>query len=66
MREKEMKFIGQVMLEVIDLIKKYRLPEKKEERKEYIASFEREMRASDKIKEIHLKVKKVALGFPIP
>ena len=66
MKEKEMKFIGGVILEVIDLLKPYRLPVKKEERKDYIAKFEKEMRANKKMKEIHIRVKKLALRFPIP
>jgi len=66
MKEKEMKFIGGVILEVIDLLKSYHLPEKKEERKDYIAKFEKEVRANKEMKEIHLRVKKLALRFPIP
>ena len=66
MKEKEMKFIGGVILEVINLLKAYRLPEKKEERKDYIAKFEKEMKANKKLMEIRLRVKKVALRFPIP
>jgi glycine hydroxymethyltransferase len=65
MKEREMKFIGGVILEVIDLIKSYRLPDK-DKRKDYIAQFEREMKTNKKIKEIHLRVKKLALRFPIP
>ncbi len=66
MKEKEMKFIGDVIVEVINLIKSYHLPTKKEERKDYITKFETEMKGNKKIKEIHLKVKKLALGFSIP
>src|SRR3990167_8610675 len=36
MKEKEMKFIGGTILKVIDIIKLYKLPLNKEERKEYI------------------------------
>ena len=76
MKEKEMNFIGKTILKVIKIIRFYRLPEKKpdsakatsgkEERKDYIAKFEREMRTNKKIKEIHDRVKKLALHFPIP
>ena len=66
MKEKEMKFIGGVILEVIEQLKLYRLPTKKEERKDYIIKFEKEMRANKKMKEIHSRVKKLALRFPIP
>ncbi len=66
MKEKEMKFIGEVILEVVGMLKNYHLPEKKEERKDYIAKFEHEMRASKKMMEIHSRVKRLALRFPIP
>jgi len=66
MKEKEMKFIGAKMLEVIDLIKKYRLPEDKKARMAYIAKFEKEMKGNKDIKRIKEEVKKVALKFPIP
>ena len=66
MKEKEMKFIGAKILEVIELLKKYRLPVKKEQRKEYIARFEKEMEKNQEIKRIRQEVKKLALRFPIP
>lgn len=66
MKEKEMKFIGAKILDVINLIKKYKLPDKKEERKNYIANFEKEMKNNKEIKKIREEVKKVALRFPIP
>lgn len=66
MKEKEMKFIGTKILEVIELLRKYRLPDRKEDRKQYIVNFEREMKKSKEIKRIRQEVKKVALKFPIP
>ncbi|MFH0979834.1 MAG: serine hydroxymethyltransferase, partial [Candidatus Roizmanbacteria bacterium] len=57
MKEKEMKFIGEKILEVIELLKRYRLPSKKEERKEYIARFEKEMSKNPEIKKIREEVK---------
>ncbi|MBI5127562.1 serine hydroxymethyltransferase [Candidatus Roizmanbacteria bacterium] len=66
MKEKEMKFIGGKILEVIELLKRYRLPTKKEERKEYISRFEKEMSGNPEIKRIRNEVKKLALRFPIP
>ncbi len=66
MKEKEMKFIAEKILEVIELLKRYRLPSKKEERKEYIARFEKEMSGNPEIKRIRAEVKKLALRFPIP
>ena len=66
MREKEMKFIGEKILEVIEFLKRYRLPIKKEERKEYVARFEKEMAKNLEIKRIRQEVKTLALRFPIP
>jgi len=66
MKEKEMKFIGLKMLQVIEMLKKYRLPTRKEERKDYIARFEKEMAKNQEIKRIRKEVKKLALRFTIP
>ncbi len=66
MKEKEMKFIASKILEVIELLKRYRLPAKKEERKEYIARFEKEMASNPEVKKIRSEVKTLALRFPIP
>jgi len=66
MKEKEMKFIGQKILQVIEILKKYHLPEKKEERGKYIAQFEEEIEKNPLIKKLRVEVKKVALKFPIP
>lgn len=66
MKEKEMKFIGEKILEVINLLKRYRLPINKNERKEYVIRFEKEMLKNEKIKIIKEEVKKTALRFPIP
>lgn len=66
MKEKEMEFIGEKILQVINLIKKYRLPENKEERGKYIVNFQKEMMKNKEIKRIRLEVKKVAVKFPIP
>ncbi len=66
MKEKEIKFIGKKILEVIDLIKKYRLPEDKTKRKEYIIQFQKEMEKNIELKKIKQEVKKIALRFIIP
>jgi len=66
MKEKEMKFIGNKILEVINLLKKYRLPDKKEERKEYISRFEKEVKMNKEIKRIRQEVRKLAVKFLIP
>jgi glycine hydroxymethyltransferase len=66
MKEKEMKFIGQKMLEVIELLKAYKLPEDKKQRFEYIAKFQKEMEKNKTIKKISEEVKRVAMRFSIP
>jgi glycine hydroxymethyltransferase len=66
MKEKEMKFIGQKILQVVEILKKYHLPEKKEERGKYIANFEKEIEKNPLIKKLRAEVKKIALKFPIP
>lgn len=66
MKEKEMKFIGQKILQVLEILKKYHLPEKKEERGKYIANFEKEIEKNPLIKKLRAEVKKLALKFPIP
>jgi len=66
MKEKEMKFIGQKILQVVEILKKYHLPETKEERGKYIANFEKEIEKNPLIKKLRAEVKKLALKFPIP
>src|SRR3990167_8854820 len=56
MKEKEMKFIGRVMIEVLNLIKPYSLPQDKEKRGEYIKSFVNEMKENKSIKKLHTEV----------
>ena len=66
MKEKEMVFIGKKILEVIDLIKKYRLPEDKTKRKEYITKFQKDMEKNKDLKRIKAEVRKTAIKFKIP
>ncbi len=66
MKEKEMRIIGSVMLRTIDLIKNYRLPEHKEERKQYIADFEKVVRKIPEIKRMKQEVRRFAVKFKIP
>lgn len=66
MKEKEMRFIGKAILEVIDLIKNYRLPEVKEERAKYIKDFVEEMIKRPEIKKLHASVKKFSVRYKIP
>lgn len=65
MGKKEMQIIGKYMVEVINQIKEYRLPEK-EKRKKYIAKFSRNIKKNKTIKEIRSQVKKLCKNFPVP
>ena len=66
MKEKEMKFIGKVMVEVLDLIKEYRMPVEKELRKESIKQFKQQIVKNKRIKELRKDVKKMVTQFDIP
>lgn len=66
MKEKEMEFIGNVMNEVLDMIKKYKLPATKEERREYFKKFKAEIDKNTKLKELKKQVTKMVSPFPIP
>jgi glycine hydroxymethyltransferase len=66
MKEKEMKFIGQVILKVLNLIKSYRLPLNKDTRQDYIKKFEKEIKRNREIKKLRNEVKRTVIKFPIP
>lgn len=66
MKEKEMKFIGQTILEVLNMIKSYHLPSNKDTRREYIKKFEKEIKRNREIKKLRNEVKRVAVKFKIP
>jgi len=66
MKEKEMKYIGSVIVEVINILKKYHLPLKKEERKLYIKQFEAEMQNNPLIKKLKTDIKRFATKYPLP
>lgn len=66
MKDKEMKFIGEAILKVLEEIKPYHLPSDKIERKEYLKRFNIEIKRNQNLKNIKQQVKKVALRFPIP
>ena len=53
------------MIEVLNLIKPYSLPQDKEKRGEYINNFVSVMKQNQLMKKLHNEVIKVATGFPI-
>lgn len=66
MKEKEMKFIAKIIIQVLEKIKKYHLPKEKEKRSDYIADFLREISRDKEFKKMREEVKKTAVRFPIP
>ena len=50
MKEKEMKFIGNKILEVLEVVKDYRLPQDKTKRKDYLAGFQKFIEKSSELK----------------
>lgn len=75
MKEKEMKFIGKKLLEVLDVIKNYFEKQgknfvfwnlSKEERKEFMKKFDKDIVKNNQLKKIKSEIKKVAIKFPIP
>jgi len=66
MKEKDMQFIGGKILEVLEIIKAYKIPDQKEGRKEYVLKFQKEMEKNAELKKIKLEIKKFTARFPIP
>lgn len=65
MEEEEMKLIGKWISQVIDEIKKYFLPEDKEERKELLKKFREEIKTNENIKKIREEVRELCKKFPL-
>lgn len=65
MKEKEMEMIANWITQVIEIIKDYQLPEDKEERKEYLKNFKKEISENEAIKKIKQQVLELCQKFPI-
>ncbi len=65
MGEEEMEIIGRLISEVIEEIRKFKLPEEKEQRKSYIQNFKEEIKENQKIKYIREQVKEICEKFPL-
>jgi len=65
-KEKEMKQIARWIIGIIDYIKPYKLPENKEMRADFIKGFKKQMKNDKFLKQMSLKVKKMAMKFPVP
>lgn len=66
MKEKDMEFIGGIILKVVDLVKLYRLPKEKELRVDYVRKFQKEINKVKQLKELRQRVKKYVAKFKIP
>lgn len=66
MKEEEMKTIGAWIVQAIEEIKKYRLPDTKEERIAYLKQFRKEIAENQRLKEIKAKVAQLCSKFPLP
>ena len=53
-------------MKVIEEVKKYQLPEAKDERKAYIASFEKDMASNPLVLKVKEEIEKLCEGFPLP
>lgn len=66
MKEKEMRQIGKWIVEVINEVKHYRLPEKKEERAKFLKKVKSELWKNKKLLQISGEVKTLTRKFPVP
>ncbi len=65
MKEKEMELIADWIAQIVNEIKKYQLPAEKEERREYLKKFKKEIKANESIKKIRQQVLELCKKFPI-
>ena len=65
MGESEMQSIGKWIAEVVEEIKKFNLPEEKEQRKIYLQEFKEEIKKNQKIKQIREQVLELCKKFPL-
>jgi len=65
MKEDEMKRIAGWITEAINEVKKFKLPQNKEKRKDYLINFRKTVASNKKLKLIKKEIKKFAARFPI-
>jgi glycine hydroxymethyltransferase len=65
MKEKEMQKIGMWIVDVINQVEHYRLPERKEERSIFIKSVKTALWKNNKLKKLGQEVKKFAVKYPL-
>lgn len=66
MKEKEMMIIGKTIIEVINILKKFKLPENKDEKKNFLNKLMRDLLKKREIKRLRRKIKQMALKSPLP
>lgn len=66
MKEQEMEMIANWITQVVNEIKDYRLPETKEERREYLKKFRKDIAENELRKKIRQQVLELCRKFPIP
>ena len=65
-KEKEMEKVGEWIAKAIMEVKEYKLPEKKEERTNYINKFKKEIKENADLKKIRDEIKTLTVNFPVP
>lgn len=65
MKEKEMKQIAGWIVQVVELVKEYELPEKRKERSVFIKEFREKVKDDEKLLEIRQEVTAMAKKFPL-
>jgi len=65
MKEKEMELIGDWIVQVINEVKSYEMPDDKDARNEAIQEFRKEIVKNEKIKKIKKEVVELCKKFPL-
>ena len=66
MKEKEMVVIGETILKVIDFLKDFKIPQDKEEKKEFLNKLMKDLVKKTEIKKLRRKIRQMALKSPLP
>jgi len=61
-----MKEIANYILQVVEILKNLNLPTDKEKIKEYLPIFKKQLLKNKELKELKIKVKRLAFKYPIP
>ena len=64
--EKDMEKVGNWIVQVIDIVSGFKLPNKKEERSKYFSNLKKELAKNPELLRIGKEVKQFASKFPLP